>query len=123
MWPVKANQSQSRSATSTGMCTALWLPSTSTGMPRACAMRQISLIGVTVPSAFDMCVMATSFVLAVRLFSKSSIWKAPRSSTGTHTSFAPCRSRMKCHGTMLEWCSMMESTISSPAPMFGMPQP
>lgn len=35
-------------------------------------------------------------------FSKASIWNAPSSSTGTQTSFAPCRSRMKCHGTMLE---------------------
>ncbi len=29
-------------------------------------------------------------------------------------STAPCRSRRKCHGTMLEWCSMMETTFSSP---------
>ena len=29
---------------------------------------------------------------------------------------APLRSRWKCQGTMLEWCSMMESTISSPLP-------
>ena len=28
------------------MCTAAWLPSTSTGMPRAWAIRTISLIGV-----------------------------------------------------------------------------
>ena len=41
------------------MCTAAWAPSTSTGMPRACAMRTTSLIGTTVPSTFDMCVMAT----------------------------------------------------------------
>ena len=34
-------------------------------------------------------------------------------------STAPLRSRWKCHGTMLEWCSMTESTISSPAPSRG----
>ena len=44
------------------MCTAAWLPSTSTGMPRACAMRMISFTGTTVPSTFDMCVMATILV-------------------------------------------------------------
>ena len=31
------------------------------------------------------------------------------------------RSRRKCHGTMLEWCSMIESTISSPALMRSRP--
>ena len=48
------------------MCTADWLPSTSTGMPRACASRMISFIGTTVPSTFDMCVMATSLVRGVK---------------------------------------------------------
>jgi hypothetical protein len=71
------------------------------------------LIGVTVPSAFDIWVIATSFVRGVRP-SRNPRWKRAESSTGTQTSFAPCRSRMKCHGTMLEWCSMIESTISSP---------
>jgi hypothetical protein len=39
------------------------LPSTSTGMPRSCAILHDFLhIPVTVPSTFDICVMATSFV-------------------------------------------------------------
>ena len=43
--------------------------------------------------------------------------KLPSSSTGAHLITAPWRSRRKCHGTMLEWCSMIESTISSPGLM------
>ena len=38
------------------------------------------------------------------------------SEIGAHFSFVPLRSRWKFQGTMLEWCSMMESTISSPSP-------
>ena len=33
----------------------------------------------------------------------------PSSLTSTHFSTAPWRSRRKCHGTMLEWCSMTVS--------------
>ena len=36
---------------------------------------------------------------------------------GAHLMTAPCLSRRKCQGTMFEWCSMIESTISSPALM------
>ena len=44
------------SATSTGMCTAAWLPSTSTGTPSARAAAQIAFTSTTVPSTFDICV-------------------------------------------------------------------
>ena len=44
------------------ICTAAWLPSTSTGMPRACASFTTSLTGTMVPSAFDIWVIATSLV-------------------------------------------------------------
>src|SRR5829696_8136203 len=40
------------SCTSIARCTAAWLPSTSTGMPRACASFTTSLTGTMVPSAF-----------------------------------------------------------------------
>ncbi len=109
------------SCTSTARCTAPWLPSTSTGMPRACASLTTSLTGTMVPSAFDIWVMATSLVRGVSSFSNSSIRKLPSSSTGAHLITAPCRSRRKCHGTMLEWCSMIESTISSPSLIIGSP--
>ena len=61
------------------MCTADWLPSTSTGMPRACAMRMISLTGTTVPSTFDMCVMATILVRGLISCSNSSSRNSPSS--------------------------------------------
>ncbi len=64
---------------------------------------------------FDMWVIATILVRGVSSFSNSSIRKLPSSSTGAQLITAPWRSRRKCHGTMLEWCSMIESTISSPA--------
>ena len=40
-------------------------PSTSTGMPRACASFTTSFTGTTVPSTFDMCVIATILVRGV----------------------------------------------------------
>jgi hypothetical protein len=54
-------------------------------MPRACAIRTTSLIGtITVPSTFDMCVIATILVRGVSSFSNSSSRKLPSSSTGAH---------------------------------------
>ncbi len=44
-------------------------------MPRAWAMRMISFTGTTVPSTFDMCVMATILVLGVSRRSNSSTQK------------------------------------------------
>jgi hypothetical protein len=41
--------------------------------------------------------------------------RRPSSSTGMNFSTTPLRSRRKCHGTMLAWCSISDSTISSPA--------
>jgi hypothetical protein len=70
-----------------------------------------------VPSTFDMCVMATILVRGESAASKSSMRNSPSGVTGTHLITAPFRSRWKCQGTMLEWCSMMESTISSPSPI------
>src|ERR1700731_2317340 len=88
-------------------------------MPRPWAIFTTSLTGTMVPSAFDICVIATSLVREVSSFSNSSIRKLPSSSTGAHLITAPWRSLRKCQGTMLEWCSMIEITISSPAAMFG----
>ena len=99
------------------MWTIAWQPSTTTLAPTAWAAAAISLMGVTVPSTLDMWVMATIFVRGPSSALKASRSKEPSSRTGAHLMTAPLRSRRKCHGTMLEWCSMMESTISSPAPM------
>ena len=80
-------------------------------------MRTISSAGVTVPSTFDMWVIATILVRGVNSFSYSSTRKLPASSTGAHLITAPRRSRRKCQGTMFEWCSMIERMISSPSPI------
>ena len=76
-----------------------------------------SRTGTSVPSTFDMCVMATILVRGVNSRSNSSSSNSPLSEIGAHFSTAPLRSRWKCHGTMLEWCSMIDRTISSPSPM------
>jgi hypothetical protein len=61
--------------------------------------------------------MATSLVRGDSSRSNSSSRNSPLSEIGAHLRTAPLRSRWKCHGTMLEWCSMTDSTISSPSPM------
>ena len=66
-----------------------WQPSTSTGMPRACAMRITSLIGTMVPSTFDMWVMATILVRGVSSASNSSSRNSPSSEIGAHFRTAP----------------------------------
>ena len=78
-------------------------------------MRTTSLTGTTVPSTFDMCVTATIRVRGPMRCSNSSSRNSPESEMGAHLMTQPLRSRRKCQGTMLEWCSMMESTISSPS--------
>jgi hypothetical protein len=40
----------------------------------------------------------------------------PSSVMPNQRSTAPVRSHSSCHGTMLEWCSISEITISSPGP-------
>ena len=71
-------------------------------MPRACASLTTSFTGTTVPSAFDICIIATIRVRGVSSFSNSSSRKFPSSSMGAHLISAPWRSRRKCHGTILE---------------------
>ena len=83
------------------MCTAAWLPSTSTGTPIARAAAQMVFTSTTVPSTFDMCVTAISFVLGPTAASTRSGSSDPSGSISTHFSTTPCRSRRKCQGTML----------------------
>ena len=71
--------------------------------------------GFTVPSAFETCETAASFVRGVRRFSNSSTGTSPSSVIGTTTSLAPVFSQASCHGTMFEWCSRPVMRTSSPA--------
>ena len=48
--------------------------------------------------------------------------RSPAPSTSTQRSTAPQRSRRKFQATMLAWCSMTDSTISSPGWMRGIAQ-
>ena len=101
---------------------AAWLPSTRTGMPRAWARAMTSLIGTMVPIAFETWVMATRRVLGPSSASNSSSRKLPSSSMGAMRNSMPMRSRSRCQGTMLEWCSRAEMTTSSPAFMKARPK-
>ena len=100
------HRNRRRACTSTLRCTSSWLPSTSTGMFFACARStHSSATGTIVPVTFD--ITATILVRGDNAASKASRSKLPSSRQSTNFSTAPCRSRKKCHGTMLEWCSMM----------------
>ena len=50
------------------------------------------------------------------------IQQADVAGDGQETEFAPVRSASNCHGTMLLWCSISVSRISSPALTFFVPQ-
>ncbi len=76
----------------------------------------------TVPSTFDMWVTATSLVRGPIASITACGSRSPFASTSTQRSTAPQRSRTKFQGTMLAWCSMTESTISSPGSKRGMAQ-
>src|ERR1035438_9684990 len=67
-----------------------------------------------VPSAFDTWVTATMRVRGLSSFWYSSMRSSPERFMGMTRSLAPVSSQSICQGTMLEWCSMAEMTISSP---------
>ena len=94
--------------------TAPWQPSISTRAPAAWARRLISATGLRVPSTLDMWVTATMRDLGPSKSAQASMSRVPSSRTGIHFSTAPLRSRSMCQGTMLEWCSIWLTRISSP---------
>ena len=103
------------------MCATACAPSTSTGMPRACAFSTIVAIGLIVPSEFDTWTTATIFVRSVSRPSSRSIRSSPSSVIGSTFRCAPFSSQMSCQGTMFEWCSISVMSTSSPLPMFARP--
>ena len=119
----KARKSQPSSCTSTGRWGTLCAPSMSTSAPWSCASRVSSRTGTMVPSAFDMCVTLSSFVRSVISFRASSRSSVPSGSMGMNLSTMPRSSRSSCHGTMFEWCSISESTTSSPSRRCARAQP
>ena len=81
----------------------------------------MSRTGVTVPSAFETWVKATMRVRGLSSFSYSSSSTSPRSSTGATRNLAPTSLHSICQGTMLEWCSRLVTTTSSPSPTLRLP--
>ena len=117
LWPVNATRSAPSDTTSTGSCGTACDASSTTVAPTAWPRAAISATGLTVPSTFD--TYATEMILVRSLISPSAA-AASRSSrpsavTSNQRSTAPVRSASSCQGTMLEWCSITEMTISSPA--------
>src|ERR1035441_4660719 len=82
----------------------------------------ISRTGLMVPKALETWVTATIRVRGLSSFSYSSMRSSPRSFMRMTRSLAPFSSHNICQGTILEWCSIAEMTISSPAFTFLRPQ-
>ncbi len=97
-----------------------WAPSTSTGTPCLWAISIMCFTGLMVPSTFETCVMATSFVFLLRNFLYSARSSSPSSLKGITFNTAPFSSQTTCQGTRLEWCSISEMITSSPASRLGL---
>ena len=67
-----------------------------------------------VPNVFEIWVTEIIFVFLPSNFSKLSSWSSPSLLIGIIFKMAPVRIHNSCHGTMLEWCSIVEIKISSP---------
>ncbi len=63
----------------------------------------------------DMWFRATTLVFGPIIDRPASRSMLPSSRTGMKRSTTPLRSRRKCQGMMLAWCSSSDTTISSPA--------
>jgi len=74
-----------------------------------------------VPSAFETCASATSFVRGESRAANASKSTSPVRVIGATLSVAPVCSHSICHGTMLAWCSSHDTRISSPGPNLGRP--
>lgn len=81
----------------------------------------ISRTGFTVPSALATCVTETILVRPDSKAAYCSKMISPRSLTGITRSVAPVCWASICQGTMLAWCSMVETMISSPGPICARP--
>ncbi len=76
----------------------------------------IRAVALAVPRMFDTSTIETSFVRSLTSSSRLDSSRRPASVRPNQRSVAPVRSHSSCHGTMFEWCSISEMTISSPGP-------
>ena len=90
--------------------------SSSTSAPTSRARAVIREVALTVPRMFDLCTSETILVRSLTSSSRSDSSSRPSSVRRNQRSVAPVRSQSSCHGTMFEWCSISEITISSPGP-------
>ena len=77
----------------------------------------ISFTGFIVPSTLLTCATLTILVRSLKSFLYSSIRISPLSFIGITFRQMPFFAACSCHGTMLEWCSMVETITSSPSPI------
>ena len=122
LWPVKARKSLPMAVASTGMWGTLWVASTMVSAPASCAMATISSTGLMVPSVFDTCTTATMRVRPPTMPRRASMSISPPGVTGQKRTVAPVMPATICHGTVLEWCSIIDTTISSPSRNSRTPQ-
>ena len=106
---------------SSSICGADWAASIENTEPFLRTSSPIAAISFTVPSTFEAWATDTIFVLGLSLFWKSRISSEPSSRMSAATSFAPVISAVICHGTILAWCSIFVTSISSPLLRFARP--
>ncbi len=75
-------------------------------------------MGLIVPSTLLTHVIETTFVRSLIKPSRAAASRSSRPSSvmSNQRSVAPVRWQASCHGTRFEWCSMTETTTSSPGP-------
>ena len=115
LWPENAKKSAPSSCTSIAICGVLCAPSTTTTAPKLCALSAIFLTGFTHPRTFDTCPTASSFVCSLIPALMVSSVSVPSFSQSRYLRVAPVALAAICHGSILLWCSMMVTAISSPA--------
>ena len=114
--PVNASRSTPSAVTSVGRCGTDCDASSSTSAPTSRARATIRSVGLIVPRMLDMWTNETIFVRSATRLSSPDSSSRPSSVTRNQRSVAPVRPHSSCHGTMFEWCSISEITISSPGP-------
>mmetsp|Transcript_37859 Transcript_37859/g.63658 ORF Transcript_37859/g.63658 Transcript_37859/m.63658 type:complete len:211 (+) Transcript_37859:548-1180(+) len=121
LWPEATMKSAPSACTSTFMCGTLWQQSSSTFAPTAFAIDTTSSVGMRQPSVLETCARLTSLVRGVTRERRWAMSSISFSSSCTNFSTHLLRCARSCHGTRLLWCSMTDSTISSPSLRFSCP--
>ena len=122
LWELPTRKSQSSWATSMGRCGRLWQASTSSKAPTRWANWAISAIGLRQPRVLLTCTRLTSRVRSFSWAFISSRSNSPLCVKPTWRNRQPVRAASNCQGTRLLWCSITESSTSSPGLRLASPQ-